>query len=117
MLKEIENIKQKEGGPKRRWFSDSSLDLYVWYGNENEITQFQICYDKGSNERALSWSKETGISHHAIDDGESRAMHMKSTPILIDVKDSDTVRVGIMFEKLAANIEYGVVSFILEHIK
>ncbi len=61
MLKEIEGVRQiPEDGP-RRWFVDENLDLIVWYTDDHsEITGFQLCYDKKSVQRCLTWQKGEG---------------------------------------------------------
>ena len=67
MLQEITNIRQIEGEPRRRWFADAAVDLYVWYDDADNIIQFQICYDKGPGEQALTWKKDQNLrfeSHH-----------------------------------------------------
>jgi hypothetical protein len=61
MLKEIEDVRQiPEDGP-RRWFADKNIDLIVWYLPDKEtITGFQLCYDKQSVQRCLTWQKSSG---------------------------------------------------------
>ena len=47
MLTEIPNVKQLADEPIRRWFSSPTLDLFIWYDDNDKTIQFQICYDKG----------------------------------------------------------------------
>lgn len=117
MLKEIEKSNGESDNLTRRWFSDDALDLYVWHNDAGDIVQFQICYDKGPDERAVDWHHERGVTHHKIDDGEGKAMHMKSTPILIEGADFDRERVLTLFEDHAAYIEHGIVRFVLQHLR
>ncbi len=60
MLKEIEGVRQiPEDGP-RRWFVDDNMDLIVWYDEtHSEITGFQLCYDKKSVQRCLTWQRNS----------------------------------------------------------
>ena len=58
------------GEPRRRWFTDETFDLIVWFAADGTISTFQLCYDRRHNERALTWTKDDGLSHHRIDDGE-----------------------------------------------
>jgi len=83
MMKEATNIRQIEWDPKRRWFSSDYFDLIVWHSEEGEPIGFQLCYDKGRGERALTWKASVGYSHNRIDDGENHTGRYKATPILI----------------------------------
>jgi len=58
MLTEIRNARQVEGEGFRRWFTDDYFDLIVWYGDQNAMIGFQLCYDKQGKERALTWTVE-----------------------------------------------------------
>ncbi|MDC7233679.1 MAG: hypothetical protein PQJ58_10640 [Spirochaetales bacterium] len=61
MLVEIENVRQIPGDDKRRWFVDENTDLIVWFDQtESEITGFQLCYDKKSVQRCLTWQQRDG---------------------------------------------------------
>ena len=66
----------------RRWIADEYFDLIVWYEAAGAIHGFQLCYDKPGRERALTWTRERGFSHTAIDSGESRPTANR-TPILV----------------------------------
>ena len=116
MLTEVLKVKQNPGEPVRRWFTSPSLDLFLWYDEDKNIIQFQICYDKGPNEQALTWHHQHGVSHHAVDDGENRSFRMKSTPIMTKSSDFDVVKIVADFEALAGDIEHKTVQFILSHI-
>jgi len=116
MLTEVTNVRQPEGEPRRRWFSSSTLDLFLWYDEKDNVIQFQICYDRGRDERALTWHHERGLTHHDVDDGENRTFRMKGTPILVRGSDFDTGRIIREFEQQADNVEYRTVQFILSRI-
>jgi hypothetical protein len=66
----------------RRWIADEYFDLIVWYEPDGAIHGFQLCYDKPGRERALTWTRERGFVHTAIDSGESRPTANR-TPILV----------------------------------
>lgn len=61
MLVEIEGVRQiPEDGP-RRWFVDENMDLIIWYQPDlSTITGFQLCYDKKSVQRCLTWQRGEG---------------------------------------------------------
>ena len=66
MLREIKGVRQNEGEDQRRWFTDNSLDLYVWFNETGEITGFQLCYDKEDREKAIMWLANRGFSHTKV---------------------------------------------------
>lgn len=116
MLTEVLNVKQIDGEPVRRWFASPQLDLFIWYDEDEQIIQFQICYDKGPDERALTWHHQDGLAHHAVDDGENRPFRMKSTPIMTHNSDFDAEKIASLFEELAGNIDHKTVLFVLSNI-
>lgn len=82
MLREIIAVKQHDGVFLRRWFNDEVFDLFVWYDLQRCIIGFQLCYDKGWRECALTWLDGRGYSHDRVDSGERSAFEMR-TPVLI----------------------------------
>jgi hypothetical protein len=116
MLSEVSETKQVQGEPRRRWFTDPGVDLYVWYDAADRIVQFQICYDKGPEEKALSWNAATGLSHSAVDDGESGVFRMKSTPILTGRAELDLEAVRSIFAAASGKLEYDLHEFIMRKL-
>ena len=112
MLKEIESVSQSEGTRLRRWFTDDDLDLYVWYEEDGSIIQFQICYDRGENEQALTWSADHGLFQASVDDGEGRIMKMKSTPVLTGQNIPDTERARELMIHRGQKLEHDLFEFI-----
>ena len=116
MLKEITTVKQIQEEPKHRWFSNDSLDLYIWYDINDRIIQFQICYDKGTYEKALTWKENKKLSHHSVDDGEGGVFRMKSTPILVPDGEFDKEKILKLFAELGAKLEHEMFEFVRDHI-
>lgn len=81
MLREIRDVRQFPGEPRRRWFSDEGFDLIVWTDSDNRLLGFQLCYDKQSDQKALTWLEHEGCRHSRIDDGDNPGK-MKSSPVL-----------------------------------
>lgn len=81
MFQEIPKTYQIPDKPKRRWFSGLNMDVFVWIEDE-EIVSYQITYDKPHAEKALSWSAESGYTHHGVDDGSHPGKHQGS-PLLV----------------------------------
>jgi hypothetical protein len=82
MLRELSDVRQIEGGRRRRWFQSDDEDLIVWYAQDDAIDGFQLCYDRHSHERALTWMRGQGFSHNRIDAGEGSALRYKRSPVL-----------------------------------
>ena len=116
MLRKVLKVKQIAGEPRRRWFASPTLDLFLWYDENDNLIQFQICYDKGPNEHALTWHYQRGLVHYAVDDGENRVFHMISTPIMTNEEEFDAEKISASFEKLAGDVEHKIVQFVLSRI-
>lgn len=84
MLTEFTTVRQIPNDGFRRWFTDEEFDLYVWYADStrNEIIGFQLCYNKGGDQKAITWRRDHGYLHNAIDDGEGSPLKNR-TPILV----------------------------------
>ena len=80
MLREIGNVRQYPGQLFRRWFNDEALDLFVWYHADGSIAGFQLCFDKDTRERALTYTDENGYSINEVEANGS-AWDM-SSPVL-----------------------------------
>lgn len=83
MLKETPNVRQEPAGGRRRWFDDDvlPLELIVWYGAAGDVAGWQICYDLGGGEHALTWRAAAGFAHSAVDAG-SGGPFGNPTPVL-----------------------------------
>ena len=84
MITEITGVRQINGDPRRRWFSNEDFDLIVWLDDpDDHISGFQLCYDKTAYQRALTWHSEHGYLHNRVDDGENTPGKYKAAPILV----------------------------------
>jgi len=113
MLSEVPGVRQNPGEGRRRWFSDREMDLIVWLDGSDGIAGFQLCYDRDSRERALTWMRDRGFSHRRVDDGESVG-HLKRTPILVPDGVFDGGSVTRRFRELSSEIDSEIADFVLE---
>jgi hypothetical protein len=81
VLREITGVKQERGPGRRRWFESDGLDLIVWLARDATITGFQVCYDFGDGEHALTWRSDAGFAHNKIDSGDQTPL-ANLTPVL-----------------------------------
>ena len=116
MLSEIEGARQIADEGKRRWFRDDELDLIVWYGDDDRVDGFQLCYDKSTRERALTWRRPGRYEHHAIDSGEDGGMMTKMTPVLVADGLFEQDRVSDVFASRSNLLPDDIVSLVADAI-
>jgi hypothetical protein len=112
MLKEVKGGGRANEERNRRWFSDDYFDLVIWYDDRSEIEGFQLCYDIGGNERALTWRASGEYAHDSIDDGET-PFRMKQTPILVEDGIFEWERIAEDFRQRSAEIDQAIAAFVL----
>lgn len=121
MLHEVQGARQVPGEGFRRWFTDQYFDLIVWYEGADPsgpITGFQLCYDKSSRERALTWRRGTGFAHEKVDDGEGgHALAAKMSPILVPDGIFDAAGVAKRLAAHTAEMDSSVAAFVLETVE
>lgn len=117
-MREIYPTRQVPGEPHRRWFASSELDLIVRCDAAGAPVAFQICFDKGRHEHALTWEPSTGLSHSAVDDGEAHpGLRYKATPVLAP---GDPREVQVLRERfVAASVELPgeIVAFVRDRLR
>ncbi|MGZ8215717.1 hypothetical protein [Methylomagnum sp.] len=116
MLYEIESVRQIPGEPKRRWFNSPDMDLIVWLREDGEPCAFQLCYDKGHGERALTFRDGVGLEHRAVDDGEATAAKMKASPILVPDGALPQGRVLRLFLENAGRVPEAISAYVVEKL-
>jgi len=83
VLREVGRVRQRPGEAYRRWFTDERVDLVVWQDRDGALLAFQLAYDKPVAEHALSWCRESGFLHEAVDDGERVSLRHKRARLLV----------------------------------
>ncbi len=107
MLHELKNVKQEHGAGRRRWFESDGLELVVWWDAHDAITGFQLCYDFGRGDFALTWRPATGFAHSAIDTGDESPF-VNRTPVLNPDGEAPWGRLAQLFEARSATLEPGL---------
>jgi len=119
MFKEIapEDVLKLKGEKNCRWFRDGYFDLFVWYDETGDKFSFQLCYDIYGKQRAVTWHREHGYSHHAVDDG-ARPGKPKASPLMIADLDFNMKDVADKFKDAAENsgMDHTLSAFVLERI-
>jgi len=65
MLREISSTHQNKRSQFKRWFTDSDMDLFIWFKNRAPVC-FQLCYKKCQQEHSVSWHIDNGFTHNLI---------------------------------------------------
>ncbi len=114
MLREIKDVRQISGEPKRRWFHDNDFDLVVWFDIDGGISGFQLCYKKDENQYALTWHDDGEYRHNIVDDGEKTPGKYKASPILIDNGMFHGEKIVKRFVNASRNLEKKIADFVYE---
>lgn len=118
MLTELKNTRQIPGESFRRWFSGHHIDLIVWYNDDrSSIKGFQLCYQKGKEEKAITWVQHKGYSHTTVDDGEGQQDRYKMTPILMPDGVFHSQRVIDLLHANSVHLEQEMVEFISQKLR
>ena len=87
MLRELENVSQHEGEPRRRWFNSRAMDLVLWMDEEGAPSGFQLSYEVSLREpgqrKILTWLSGRGFTHDTLDEGEGRPFRYKMSPVAV----------------------------------
>jgi hypothetical protein len=66
-MREITRTAQRVNEPRRRWFTHSDVDLYVWEDvDSGRIVAYQLCYDKRGDERVVHWNEKRGFGYAEV---------------------------------------------------
>ena len=104
VLKEIRSVKQERGAGRRRWFESDGLELVVWQNSVGSCEGFQLCYDLGRGERALTWRPGTGFAHSAVDAGDETPLKNEA-PILVPDGAVPWAEIGKLFGERGAGLD------------
>ena len=116
MLREIKSASQKRDEPRKRWFSSTSMDLFIWFDTDDRILSYQFTYDKPHNEKALVWSEKEGLSHLGVDDGSRSGKHPGS-PLLVQDGVANPTKIISMIRINAGELDPSIQSFIISRIE
>ena len=116
MLREIKDVVQKPGELRRRWYSSSSMDLFVWINDDNEVVSYQFTYHKPHAEKALTWKEEEGFLHLGVDDGSRPGKHPGS-PLLKKNGKFNPAKIVSLLKNKSGELEPSIKDFIVSGIE
>ena len=82
MLRETSRFRNYGGCANRRSFTDSDMDLYVWF-RDQVPERFHLTYNKQGHTRSISWNNETGFDQWRFAQVEALAA-MLGFPNMLD---------------------------------
>lgn len=115
MLREVKPADEtvKSG---RRWFTDDYFELIFWLDEKQDVESFQLCYDRGRNERALTWNRAQGPRHLIVDQGESSPLKNR-TPVLHEGGSFDREDILSRFARASALLPEKIAKFVKDQIR
>lgn len=116
MLRELPNVSQVNGEPKRRWFADEYFDLIVWSNEKEEVIEFHLHYDINRDERVFCWKYLNSFSHMKVDDGEKSGRLNKATPVFYNGGGIDTNKILTAFANSCSKLEYNISNLVLNKL-
>lgn len=117
MLRELKHTRQIAGESKRRWFTSDDMDLIVWFDEQEQPLNFELCYNKLTREKALRWSAASGFTHWLVDSGENLPGRHKASPVYFaaDTLGTSTLKAQFMHE--GAHLPPVVRDFVLKTLQ
>ncbi len=117
-LTEAKDCRQVRGEPRRRWFGSDQMDLIVWCDDAGAPIGFQLCYDVGRKEHALTWRPGFGYTHNAVDDGDDvRGGIQKRTPVLVPNGAANFERLRVLFAEANGGLPAEIAGFVRERLE
>jgi hypothetical protein len=111
-ITEVLPARQIGDEPLRRWFRSADFDLFVWFDESGDPTGFQLCDDKPRGEHALTWTRELGFRHTAVDDGENVGLWYRASPSLAAGGSFDARRLSDSFAAVCTQLPAEVAAFV-----
>ena len=99
----------EEEGMVRELYTDDFFDLFVWRHPTGQIVQFQLCYEKGGQERAFTWKTGDVFTHVKVDTGKQQR---DMTPIFVSDGILDEERIAQELERRGSRLDPQLIGFI-----
>jgi len=94
---------------------DEDMDLIVWFAPEDRIIGFQLCYDKSTKQKALTWLEQEGYRHCRVDEGDNPGK-IKSSPVLEMDGYFDREGIRRRFRENKGDIPENIADFVCDRI-
>lgn len=114
MLREIASTHKKNNRKFKRWFTDSNMDLFVWFKGQVPVC-FQLAYNKRQQEHSVSWHVDHGFTHNMIRPKDRQAKY-RIPPTRSSECFFDAMAVAREFLQASDNIDTLLADFIFSRL-
>jgi hypothetical protein len=95
----------------RRWFTDSDMDLYIWFIDEMPV-RFHLAWNKLGRTQSISWNNETNFNDSRFNPFEFLLMLSGAGPLHQDNTEFNIAVLANRFLRNCENIEATLADFI-----
>lgn len=110
MLKET-SLKQINSATSRRCFTDSDMDLYIWFIGEMPV-RFHLVWNKRGLIQSVGWNNETGFINSRFNPFEFLLLLCGAGPLHRDNTEFNIAALANRFLRNCENIEATLADFI-----
>lgn len=96
----VQEVVQNSELGERRWFrAIPDADVQLWVGDNDALTGLDFSYRENGSLKLFRWRAGKPPWHGLLDDGESRPLHHKATPVLQQKQEADWQALGDWLEQ------------------
>jgi hypothetical protein len=114
MLREISSTRQINVDKSKRWFTDSNMELFIWFKNQMPVS-FQLSYNKCQLEHSINWNIKTGFTHYLIKPEHRHIRHRISSCYPAE-RTFDTRATAREFLRASEHINVSLADFIFARL-
>jgi hypothetical protein len=107
----LRELKSRAG---QRWFTDDQHDLYLWLDAGNRIIGFQFCYDKQTEERAVTWRDGSKLTHERVLAGDDVPTRNDSPELVPLAAEPPFARLLAEFSVVSTAIDPAIRQFVTD---
>jgi hypothetical protein len=117
LFREFRKVKQESLPGRRRWFEADGMELVVWLDQAGHVTGFQLCYDLGRGEHALTWREAKGFVHSAIDAGDQTPLQNLSPILKPTTREPPWAKLAEKFDAHGASLDPALRRLVQEKLR
>jgi len=95
----------------RRWFTDSDMDLYIWFIGEMPV-RFHLVWNKLGRIQSISWNSDTGFNDDRFNPFELLLLVAGARPLRLSNTEFNIAVLANRFLRNAEHIEPTLADFI-----
>lgn len=107
-LKEYKNTRQDRSGLVKRWFSDVSMDVFVW-SNDEDISRIEVIFEEQGSKQLWSWNVGEEGQFFEVDEGDDDPRKNMSQ-LAHDNYDGNYQKLLLMIEQHSGDLPQSIMS-------